>query len=360
MQPATEKHKEYLYGDEIIRLSSELVQHSQLLPSLSTEVDALLKVIASQDEEWTYCEFNKQFNPPPSPPKLPLIGNLHQLGPSAHQSFQEPSKKYGPIMLLHLGEIPTLVVSSPHMAREVLRTHDSVFASRPQFKAATILSYNHHDIAFAPYGEQRRSLRKITSMHLFSSKRVVQTFKTLREEEVLFMLNKVKEEPAASPKGIVNMRKTFYKLTNDIICHIITGESFIRDGREEKFMNMVFDSIPLLGKFNPEDIFPSLKWIGPIIGSKEQEGTRTSPSTGMAYTCRGTRGQMDQNTLLSALSIEYGGQFDLSDANTINGQPGDFMPCSSNDTFKVQVQQSKMYLLRVINAAMENEFFFAV
>ncbi|KAF3338402.1 cytochrome P450 71A1-like protein [Carex littledalei] len=242
--------------------------------SLITTLTLLLLVFTKK--------FNNKLNPPPSPPKLPLIGNLHQLGPLAHQSFQELSKKYGPIMLLHLGEIPTLVVSSPHMAREVLRTHDSVFASRPQFKAATILSYNHHDIAFAPYGEQWRSLRKITSMHLFSSKRVVQTFKTLREEEVLFMLNKVKEEAAASPEGIMNMRKTFYKLTNDIICHMITGESFRRDGREEKLMNMVFDSVPLLGKFNPEDIFPSLKWIGPIIGSKVRKEAQKIFLTGYA------------------------------------------------------------------------------
>ncbi|KAF3329224.1 laccase-21-like protein [Carex littledalei] len=49
-----------------------------------------------------------------------------------------------------------------------------------------------------------------------------------------------------------------------------------------------------------------------------------------------------------------------SDANTINGQPGDFAPCSANDTFKVQVEQGKRYLLRVINSAMSNEFFFAV
>ncbi|XP_078162346.1 putative laccase-9 [Carex rostrata] len=55
-----------------------------------------------------------------------------------------------------------------------------------------------------------------------------------------------------------------------------------------------------------------------------------------------------------------GSHFKLSDANTINGQPGDFMPCSSNETFKVQVEQGKMYLLRVINAAPENDFFFRV
>lgn len=209
-----------------------------------------------------------KLNPPPSPPKLPLIGNLHQIGPLPHRSFQELAKKYGPIMLVHLGEIPTLVVSSPHMAREVLKTHDSVFASRPHFKAATILSYNHHDIAFSPYGEQWRSLRKITSMHLFSSKRVVQTFKALREEEVLFMINKIKQEAAASPEGIVNMRNTIYKFTNDIICHMMTGKSFRREGREKKLMEMVLDSVPLLGRFNPEDFFPSLKLIGPIIGAK--------------------------------------------------------------------------------------------
>ncbi|XP_078169584.1 (+)-menthofuran synthase-like [Carex rostrata] len=207
-------------------------------------------------------------NPPPSPPKLPILGNLHQLGTLAHRSLQELSKRYGPIMLIHLGEIPTLVVSNARMAREVLRTHDAVFASRPLLKVATILAYNHHDLAFAPYGEQWRSLRKITNMHVLSSKRVVQTFKHLREEEVLFMVNKIEKDSAASPEGIVNMRNTFYKFTNDIICHMMTGKSFRKEGREEKLMRIVVDSIPLLGKFNPEDFFPSLKWVGRILGAK--------------------------------------------------------------------------------------------
>ncbi|XP_078162342.1 putative laccase-9 isoform X1 [Carex rostrata] len=59
-------------------------------------------------------------------------------------------------------------------------------------------------------------------------------------------------------------------------------------------------------------------------------------------------------------AIEHGTLFDESDANTINGQPGDFMPCSANETFKVQVEQGKTYLLRVINAAMENAYLFGV
>ncbi|KAJ4809569.1 Cytochrome P450 [Rhynchospora pubera] len=207
-------------------------------------------------------------NPPPSPPKLPILGNLHQLGTLAHRSLQELSKIYGPIMLIHLGEIPTLVVSNARMAREVLKTHDAVFASRPLLKAATILAYNHHDLAFAPYGDQWRSLRKITNMHVLSSKRVVHTFRHFREEEVAFMVDKIHKDATTSPDGIVNMRNTFYKFTNDIICHMMTGNSFRKDGREEKLMNIVVDSIPLLGKFNPEDFFPSLKWVGRLLGAK--------------------------------------------------------------------------------------------
>ncbi|KAF3341366.1 cytochrome P450 71A1-like protein [Carex littledalei] len=184
-------------------------------------------------------------NPPPSPPKLPILGNLHQLGTLAHRSLQELSKKYGPIMLIHLGEIPTLVVSNARMAREVLKTHDAVFASRPLLKVANILAYNHHDLAFAPYGEQWRSLRKITHMHVLSPKRVVHTFKHLREEEVLFMVNKIEKDAAASPEGIVNMRNTFYKFTNDIICHMMTGKSFRKEGREEKLMQCLIASLSL-------------------------------------------------------------------------------------------------------------------
>ncbi|KAM0947310.1 putative cytochrome P450 [Dioscorea sansibarensis] len=76
---------------------------------------------------------------PPSPWKLPLIGNLHQFG--SHQTLNKLSKKHGPLMFLKLGQIPTLVVSSSEMAKEIMKTHDHIFASRPALKAARILHY---------------------------------------------------------------------------------------------------------------------------------------------------------------------------------------------------------------------------
>uniref|UniRef100_A0A0E0DCI3 Laccase n=1 Tax=Oryza meridionalis TaxID=40149 RepID=A0A0E0DCI3_9ORYZ len=56
-----------------------------------------------------------------------------------------------------------------------------------------------------------------------------------------------------------------------------------------------------------------------------------------------------------------GGDVEPADANTINGQPGDMFPlCSRDDTFKVAVQQGNTYLLRIINAGLTNDMFFAV
>jgi laccase len=55
-----------------------------------------------------------------------------------------------------------------------------------------------------------------------------------------------------------------------------------------------------------------------------------------------------------------GSDVNVSDANTINGQPGDLFPCSRNGTFRAVVEHGKTYLLRIINAGLTNDMFFAV
>ncbi|KAL9317729.1 hypothetical protein ACSQ67_014246 [Phaseolus vulgaris] len=60
------------------------------------------------------------------------------------------------------------------------------------------------------------------------------------------------------------------------------------------------------------------------------------------------------------LSIESGGAPNISDALTINGQPGDLFPCSMTETFKLKVEQGMTYHLRVVNAAMNLILFFSV
>ncbi|XP_075485701.1 laccase-12-like [Primulina tabacum] len=55
-----------------------------------------------------------------------------------------------------------------------------------------------------------------------------------------------------------------------------------------------------------------------------------------------------------------GGAPNISDAYTINGQPGDLYNCSSKDTTIVPINTGETNLLRVINAALNQELFFQV
>ncbi|BBH01890.1 cytochrome P450, family 71, subfamily A, polypeptide 20 [Prunus dulcis] len=109
-----------------------------------------------------YKRFSTSANSsPPSPPKLPIIGNLHQLGQHHQRSLQTLAQRHRPLMLLHFGSVPVLVVSSDETAREIMKTHDITFANRPKNTFFKKFCYNFKDEGSAPYGEYWRQLKSI-------------------------------------------------------------------------------------------------------------------------------------------------------------------------------------------------------
>ncbi|OAY37901.1 laccase-17 [Manihot esculenta] len=59
-------------------------------------------------------------------------------------------------------------------------------------------------------------------------------------------------------------------------------------------------------------------------------------------------------------ALQTGGGPNVSEAYTINGLPGPLYNCSANDTFKLKVKPGKTYMLRMINAALNDELFFSI
>ncbi|KAK4268745.1 hypothetical protein QN277_025356 [Acacia crassicarpa] len=59
-------------------------------------------------------------------------------------------------------------------------------------------------------------------------------------------------------------------------------------------------------------------------------------------------------------ALQNGAGPNVSDAYTINGLPGPLYNCSSKDTYRLKVRPGKTYLLRLINAALNDELFFSI
>ncbi|XP_028799679.1 cytochrome P450 71D10-like [Neltuma alba] len=200
---------------------------------------------------------------PPGPWKLPFIGNLHQLAGSSlpHHSLRDLANKYGPIMHLQLGQISSIVISSPELATEIMKTHDQIFANRPRILAGEVFAYNCTDIAFSPYGNHWRQLRKICMLELLSAKRV-QSFRTIREEEVSLLVKNISEEHVGS---VMDLRKKMMPLTNSIVARAAFGE---RTKNVEEILSNLAYGIQLASGFSIFDLFPSLKILQVITGTE--------------------------------------------------------------------------------------------
>ncbi|CAL9056674.1 unnamed protein product [Musa banksii] len=199
---------------------------------------------------------------PPGPSKLPIIGSLHHLlGGLPHRSLTALSKKFGPVILLKLGEVPTLVVSSTEAAAEIMKTHDVSFASRPTNLNLQSATYGDRGVGFTSYGFHWRELRKMSIVELLSAKRV-QSFRFIREEEVL---NLVRSIVLLSNAGsTVNLSKKLVLLANDIGSRSVIGS---KCKYQKEFIRIVMQTLEAAGGFSLADLFPSWPIIKLLSGA---------------------------------------------------------------------------------------------
>ncbi|XP_052210913.1 cytochrome P450 71AU50-like [Diospyros lotus] len=123
--------------------------------------------------------------PPPAPPGphgMPIVGYLPFLGTNLCRSFTELAEQYGPIFKLWLGKKLCVVVSSPSLAKEVVRDHDAVFANRDPPRTGLAATYGGLDIAWSPYGAYWRATRKLFSREMLSNTSLEASYNLRRDE----------------------------------------------------------------------------------------------------------------------------------------------------------------------------------
>ncbi|CAN1836355.1 Desmethyl-deoxy-podophyllotoxin synthase [Linum perenne] len=183
-----------------------------------------------------------------------VLGN-----PLPHRCLRDLATRYGPLMHLQLGEASTVIVSSPELAKEFLHTNDLNFATRPYLPSAYTILYQGRDIAFGPYTEYWRQMRKICAQELLSPKRVKSLVPVIIEEVDEFVRS------IGSSRSSVNISRMLYSLGNSVISRAAFGKI---QKHWEAFFPVQREIIKALQGASLWDVYPSSKLVCLLTGAE--------------------------------------------------------------------------------------------
>ncbi|KAJ7527959.1 hypothetical protein O6H91_16G078300 [Diphasiastrum complanatum] len=198
---------------------------------------------------------------PPGPIQWPIMGSLLSVGfEHRYRTFAKLAKSYGPLLYVRLGMVDTIVVSSPELAKDVLKIHDAQWSSRPYCAAGKYIGFDFHSLDFAPNGPHWRHLRKLCVAELFSPTRL-NMHGGIRREEVLHMVGWLAE--ACQTGEAINVRNVCDNVIGNIICRMLFGKNYYSANdpvsqEMQSFMADVREAMVLIGALALADIIPAL------------------------------------------------------------------------------------------------------
>ncbi|PWA61272.1 flavone synthase II [Artemisia annua] len=244
------------------------ILQDQVFQSVSPATIAILLI--SSLFLYLLCTRKQNHRLPPSPPSLPIIGHLHHLGPLIHQSFHNLSTRYGPLIYLRLGSVPCVVVSTPELASDFLKTNDLAFGSRPQSSAIKHITYG-VAFAFARSGPYWSFIKKMATVELLGNQNL-DHFLPIRSLEIQELLQTLMEK--AKRQESVNLTQELFKLTNNVICQMVMGMRCSgTKGEADEVKNLVGEIVKIFGEFNVSDFIWFCKNIDFQGFKKRYEGT---------------------------------------------------------------------------------------
>ncbi|TXG46383.1 hypothetical protein EZV62_028111 [Acer yangbiense] len=202
-------------------------------------------------------------NLPPGPRPFPVIGNILELGNKPHQALADLSKTYGPIMSLKLGSITTIVISSPHVAKEALHKHDQALSSRIILEVARVQDHHKVSMVWLPVSAPWRNLRKVCATQMFTAHKLDAT-QALRQKKVQELLDYVHEScgsGSAVDIGQAVLTTVLNSISNTFFSIDLARYQF--DDQSVNFNNLIHSVMEEAGTPNITDYFPVLQSVDP-------------------------------------------------------------------------------------------------
>ncbi|KAG6365904.1 hypothetical protein INS49_000080 [Diaporthe citri] len=195
---------------------------------------------------------------PAGPPRLPIIGNLHQIPRTGvHHRFTQWAKIYGGIFGLKLGPARAVVITDRRLVKELIDKKGSAYSSRPPSYVSHDLITRGDHLLVMDYGDRWRLLRR--TLHKFFMEVMCATkHMALIEAEQTQMMRDFLVNPE---RLMVHTKRT----SNSIIMSLVFGiRTKSHDTMHMKKLYAVMErwsEVMEMGATPPVDVYPFLKLL---------------------------------------------------------------------------------------------------
>ncbi|KAL0393104.1 UNVERIFIED_CONTAM: Isoleucine N-monooxygenase 1 [Sesamum radiatum] len=173
---------------------------------------------------------------PPGSMGYPIVGCFPEMMKNKpafrwiHKLMQEINTE---IACIRLGNAYVIPVTSPELAREFLKKHDVIFASRPDALSAKLTSNGYLTAIFSPSGDQWKKMRRVLTSEVLSPAMHRWLYGKRCEETDHIMRYVYKQCQSPITEGLVNVRVVAQHYCGNLTRNLIFSKRFFGKGMED-------------------------------------------------------------------------------------------------------------------------------
>ena len=206
---------------------------------------------------------------PPGPPRLPMIGNLHQAPQQdPWRKYQDWSKEYGPIFSLQYGLNTIIMLGTHEAARDLLDKRSNIYSSRPRVVMGGECVSKGFRPLLMPYGQRWRNHQRLQASYL--NVRISQSYRALQDVESKQLLYEL-----LNPG--VDFSDRYHRYSSSLIFALAYGRRLIEgDEPESRAIDEVMENFLYAARVGTwlVDALPALNYLPNFLAPWKRLGDR--------------------------------------------------------------------------------------